>query len=98
MPVQTRFFNHQVMTPLFEYASPGHNQHDYIYNHTGKYMETMEAGDCKKEIREIGRGLCTVNIQEWVSAPPGSFVEQMGPLPSLATQESETAKDGKEQP
>ena len=89
MPVQTGFFDHQVMTRSFKITAPGFNQHDDINDHPGEYMETVKAGDRKKVIGKIGGRLGPVNIQKRISAPPGTFMIQMRPFPGLATQEKQ---------
>jgi hypothetical protein len=41
VPVQSGFFNHEVMSPFLEHIFLCHYQHDRIDNNTGKYMEAM---------------------------------------------------------
>ena len=54
MPVQSGFFNHQVMTLSVKNTSPCHDQHNDIDDNAREYMESMKTGDRKKEIGKIG--------------------------------------------
>src|SRR6516162_6794332 len=58
----------------------------------------MKAGDCKKEIGEISRGLRSINIGKRISAPPSTFTVQMCPFPCLTTQKSQSTENSKYHP
>src|SRR5690348_6377627 len=98
MPVQPCFFNHQVMTRSFKITTPGFDKHYDIYDHPGKYMESMKAGNRKKVIRRRGGGLCTIYVHKRVSAPPCTFMIEMRPFPGLSTQESKAAENREKHP
>ncbi len=73
MPVQARFFDHQVVASFGKITPYVLDKHDNIDNHPRKHMETMESGYRKKEVGEIGRSLRAVGVYERISSPPGAF-------------------------
>src|SRR6185295_5096758 len=50
VPVQTCFFNHQVMASSVKRAIPGHDEHDNVDHYTGEYVKSVETGDGKEEV------------------------------------------------
>ncbi len=42
------------MTSFFKLVGNGHDQHDNIDNHTREYVESMETGNGKEVVGEIG--------------------------------------------
>ena len=54
VPVQTSFFDHQVMSALLKFIHKGHDQHNNIDDYPREYMETMESGDGKEIVGKVG--------------------------------------------
>ena len=94
VPVQTDFFDGFVGTPSIKNSGHGHDRHDNIDNNPTKNVETMKAGDGKKQVGEIDLPRRTVGVQKGISPPPCTVVMKVGPFPGLATQESNTPQNG----
>jgi hypothetical protein len=54
VPVQTSFFNHQVMASSVEHTFIGHDEHDYVDHNATQYVEAMETGNGKEEVGKVG--------------------------------------------
>src|SRR5215213_1031111 len=98
VPVQSCFFNHQVMPAPVKRAVHGHNEHDHVDYNPGEHVKSVESCDGKEEIGKVGRSRASVCIEEGIAAPPCALVIQVRPLPCLAAQESKSAQDGPCQP
>ena len=84
VPVQTSFFDHQVVASSVEHTFPGHDEHNDVYHYTRQYVESVETSDGEEEVGKVGRSLCTVYVRERILTPPGTFMVQVCPLPGLA--------------
>ena len=84
VPVQTSFFDHQVVASSVEHTLPGHDEHDDVDHYTRQYVESVETSDGEEEVSKVSRSLCTVNVHERIVTPPSAFMVQVRPLPGLA--------------
>src|SRR5215510_7285256 len=52
MPIQTCFFDHQIMSFAVEYTVGRHGQHYYIDDDPGKYVEAVKTGNAEEKSTE----------------------------------------------
>ena len=84
VPVQTGFFDHQVVASSVEHTFVGHDEHDNVYHYPRQYVESVETGDGEEEVGKVGRSHCSVYIIKRIVTPPGAFMIKVRPLPGLA--------------
>jgi hypothetical protein len=74
VPVQSYFFNHEVMSSALKHTNRCHDEGNEVDNNSGEYVESMKPGNGKEEVGKVGRRHRTIGIGKRIVTPPGTLM------------------------